>query len=584
MSRKLPLPAILFLLCLLLLVTAGLSLAAPSQSALLQTQRIRFAAGATSAQVSGQVDGNTMTTYLLNALSGQQMQVSVSSPAGNDYQPVVSPLGSPLARAQAGAQSFAGTLPESGDYTFQVSAPVGTALTTYTLAVSVTGGALPQPGPTQRITFAQGANSATVTGQLAGYTVDYYLVNAYAGQQIQVSVTTPSTRAYISLITPSGAALARAQAGTKNYTGTLPETGDYTIRVSTNPGGPQIVYTLNVTITGSSVTPPPGYQRISFQPGATSAQVYGQVDGTTPINYVLEASAGQRMRLVLASPNSNAFLTVVSPGGTPLARAQNSILTFDQTLPESGDYRITVSSPAGTPTIIYLLNAAVTGAVQPTPIPGGTTQRISFPTGANSAQVSGQIDGNTFQGYLLNAQAGQRMQLSVSSPTGSAYLTVVSPNGTPLARAQNGTQTFDQTLPESGDYTIQVSTPAGTPTISFTLFVAVTGQTQPTSPQRIRFAAGSTAAQVSEQVDGNTTVSYVLEARAGQRMQVFMTSPLSNVYLTLVSPFGSPLARAQAGAQSFDGILPESGDYSLQVSAPVGTALTAFTLTVSVTG
>jgi hypothetical protein len=275
-------------------------------------------------------------------------------------------------------------------------------------------------------------------------------------------------------------------------------------------------------------------------------------------------------------------MTVVSPSGTPLARAQNNVQTFDQVLPESGDYQIEISSPAGTPAVTFLLTVAVTGTVSPTPVPGGS-QRITFPAGSTSATVNGQVDGNTYRGYLLNAQAGQRMQVSTSSPLGNVYLTLVSPLGSPLARAQNGAQTFDGILPESGDYSIQVSAPAGTALTSFTLFVSVTGQSQ-SGVQRIRFAPGSTAAQVTGQASGTVTASYVLEARAGQQMMIFLTSPLSNVYVTLVSPLGSPLARAQAGAQSFSGILPESGDYSIQLSAPAGTALTSFTMTVSVTG
>ncbi len=586
MRRKM-LRAAVPLLCLVLLISAGLSSAAPAQSALYVTQRITFASGATSAQVSGQVDGNNIVTYLLNASAGQQMQTYVTSPASNIYLTVVSPLGSPLARAQAGAQSFTGSLPESGDYTLQVSAPAGTSLTSYTLFVSVvsgsssgsSGGQYVQAS-TQRINFAPGANSAQASGSVGGYNVNYYLVNAIAGQQIQVSVSTPNTRAFLSLYTPSGAALARAQAATRSYSGTLPETGDYQIRISTIPGGPTVNYTVTVMITG---TPTPGVQRITFQPGQSSTQVYGQVSGTLPVDYLLAASAGQRMQIVVATPNSNAFLTVVSPSGSPLARAQNGVQTFDQILPESGDYRLEVSSPAGTPNVTYLLTVAVTGAVSPTPIPGVGTQRITFPAGASSATITGQVDGNTFRGYLLNAQAGQRMQVSTSSPAGNVYLTLVSPLGSPLARAQNGAQTFDGILPESGDYSIQVSAPAGTGLTSFTLFVSVTGQTQ-SGAQRIRFAPGATAAQVSGQVSGTTTASYVLEARAGQHMQIFLTSPYSNVYVTLVSPFGSPLARAQAGAQSFDGILPESGDYSIQLSAPVGTAVTSFTMTIAVTG
>ena len=84
-------------------------------------------------------------------------------------------------------------------------------------------------------------------------------------------------------------------------------------------------------------------------------------------------------------------------------------------------------------------------------------------------------------------------------------------------------------------------------------------------------------------VDGNTYVGYVLNARAGQHMQINVASPAGNVYLTLVSPGGSPLARAQAGAQSFNDTLPESGDYTVQLSAPSGTSLTTYLLTIAIT-
>ena len=67
-------------------------------------------------------------------------------------------------------------------------------------------------------------------------------------------------------------------------------------------------------------------------------------------------------------------------------------------------------------------------------------------------------------------------------------------------------------------------------------------------------------------------------------MQVYVTSPGSNVYLTVVSPSGSPLARAQAGAQSMDQTLPENGDYSLQLSVFGTTLQTSFTLNITITG
>ena len=66
-----------------------------------------------------------------------------------------------------------------------------------------------------------------------------------------------------------------------------------------------------------------------------------------------------------------------------------------------------------------------------------TTERISYATGASTVQVFDQVDGNSVDTYLLNASAGQQMAVSVGSPANNVYLTVVSPGGSPLARAHS---------------------------------------------------------------------------------------------------------------------------------------------------
>ncbi|MBI1259296.1 MAG: hypothetical protein GC204_17660 [Chloroflexi bacterium] len=600
MNQKLLRSFYVSVLCVVLLISASLSSAAPipvvqknvpRQPAV--TQRISFAPGGTSATVSGQVDGTLLDTYLLNARANQYMQVVVTSPTGNVYLTVVSPFGSPLARAQNGAQSFSGTLPENGDYTLQVSAPSGTPLTSYSLNVSVVGSSqptqpAPQAGPTVRINFPSGATSAQVPGQVGGYVVNYYLVNAQAGQLMQASVTSPNNNVFMTVAAPSGAILASAPAGAKSYTGTLSESGDYTLRISTTPGGALTSYLVSISITGNLgvIQPPPnnGSQRIQFATGATAATVTGQVSGDVYNGFLLNARAGQRMRLTLMSFGNPVYLTLVSPGGSPLARAQVGAQSFDGLLPENGDYTIQISAPSGTTTTPYALVVNVTN-VSSSP---NTVERISFAPNTTGAEVYDQVDGNSLDTYPLTASAGQFMQVTLSSPASNVYLTVVSPNGSPLVRAQNGAQSFGQLLSESGDYLLQVSAPAGATQTTYTMIVSVTGAVVSQPPpsggnQRINFAPGATSAQRSGQIDGNTYVGYVLNARAGQHMQMNVASPAGNVYLTLVSPSGSPLARAQAGAQSFDGILPESGDYTVQISAPSGTLLTTYLLTVAIT-
>ncbi|MFN8450052.1 MAG: hypothetical protein U0521_16090 [Anaerolineae bacterium] len=306
-------------------------------------------------------------------------------------------------------------------------------------------------------------------------------------------------------------------------------------------------------------------ERLNFAAGSTSAQVTGQIDGTSIHTYFVEARAGQRMQARVASPYSNVYLTVVSPSGSPLARAQAGAQSFDGTLPESGDYVLQVSAPVGTPATTYLLNVSITGGVPTsTPIPPQYV-RIRFATGATSAQVNGQVDGTSFRGYLLEARAGQRMQITVTSPTGNAYLTVVSPSGSPLARAQNGVQIFDQTLPESGDYRLEVSAPSGTPLTNFTLFVSVTNTSSGGTTQRISFPAGMTWTQVTGHISGLTMNNYLLAAVAGQSMLVFVSSPSNDAYLTVVSPGGSAAGAGAGGRAELqrhaagDGRLPDHG-------------------------
>ncbi|HVU14707.1 MAG TPA: hypothetical protein VHD90_25700 [Phototrophicaceae bacterium] len=584
----------IFIPLLAMLMLAAVALADPLDSA----TRITFAPGATSATVSGQVDGNTSASYVIYALAGQPAQITLTYTGGPVYVTFVSPGGSPLARAQAGAQGFSGTLPETGDYSITVSAFSGTPLSAFNLTITIAplaSVATPVPTPvinTQRIQFAPNTNTAQMTGQVSGLTsgpiYNYFLLNAQAGQTMDIILVGFTNPVYLSVISPSGIQLARAQNGVQSYQGVLTESGDYQLRVSTSPGLGLSYYELLAAVVNNGQQP--GQQRLQYAPGTSSMTVTGQTSGTWLDSFLLNAQAGQQAQIIVTSPANNVYLTVVSPSGSPLARAQNGVQSFNQALAESGDYNIQISAPAGTAQTNYTVTIAVTGVGSGSSQGAScnnVNQRIQFAPGGTSAQVNGQISATCVDTYVLNAQAGQYMQLRVSSPANNVYLTLVSPGGSPLARAQNGAQTFNGNLPESGDYTIQISAPAGTALTSYLLTVAVSALPQPppsSGTQRIQFAAGAISAQVTGQVSGTTTRNYVAGARAGQHMQLTLYWVGSPVYLTLVSPSGSPLARAQAGAQGFDGTLPENGDYSIQVSAPVGTPTTSYTLVVTITG
>lgn len=93
--------------------------------------------------------------------------------------------------------------------------------------------------------------------------------------------------------------------------------------------------------------------------------------------------------------------------------------------------------------------------------------------------------------------------------------------------------------------------------------------------ETVRFAAGTTGTKITDTVVGRGTVLYTLGAEAGQRMQVSLTSGNTSTYFNVYSPGTGPGDQALAvgsltgpmmpDLNSFDGILPQSGEYTISV-------------------
>ncbi len=120
----------------------------------------------------------------------------------------------------------------------------------------------------------------------------------------------------------------------------------------------------------STATQDDDAQRIRFPKGKSSAEIRGTLaaGGETLETdaYLLKASAGQRITVRFASPEPKAAYTVGCPGNgsTDASTSVTSPWTFE--LPDSGDYRITVSGPYDAKkSIPYTLQVAVEGKPHP---------------------------------------------------------------------------------------------------------------------------------------------------------------------------------------------------------------------------
>jgi hypothetical protein len=105
---------------------------------------------------------------------------------------------------------------------------------------------------------------------------------------------------------------------------------------------------------------------------------------------------------------------------------------------------------------------------------GGTPagQRIQFAPGGTTASVSGRVTFPNRPAYLIRANAGQHMVMTIVSANETANFSVQGvSDGQPYKRVENEDRYFTLTLPSTQDYLINIATPG--PTVDYILSVAI---------------------------------------------------------------------------------------------------------------
>lgn len=93
--------------------------------------------------------------------------------------------------------------------------------------------------------------------------------------------------------------------------------------------------------------------------------------------------------------------------------------------------------------------------------------------------------------------------------------------------------------------------------------------------ETVHFAPGASGTTIQGRITGRESVSYILGARAGQRMRVSLSADNSSTYFNIYEPGRGPGDQALANSEQtgamvpdlnrFDGVLPSSGNYIISV-------------------
>jgi hypothetical protein len=277
----------------------------------------------------------------------------------------------------------------------------------------------------QRIQFARGATSATISGNLSATSSAHYVLRALANQLMDITLSAPEgVRLFVS--GPDGRSLTSLSAGsTTGFRGYLPRTGDYFIEVRSSSQA--INYSFNVFIP----------QRVSFDPGTTSATLSGRLTQHQNRDYILRAMAGQLMEIEVLPANS-VQLTIYGVDGTVLRSGMGEGSSFRGELPSGQDYIVTLR--AGPQEVSYTMNVII-------------PRRINFQRGAISGTEYGWVGANKSQYYVLRAMKDQTMQVEVT-PGEGLQLVIYSADGTVLKTGVGEWPSFKGILPGTQDYVL----------------------------------------------------------------------------------------------------------------------------------
>jgi hypothetical protein len=97
----------------------------------------------------------------------------------------------------------------------------------------------------------------------------------------------------------------------------------------------------------------------------------------------------------------------------------------------------------------------------------GVRKRIKFPRGSSSTVINNAVLRDEIDQYIVNARAGQKMKVDITSVEDNASFQITGPDKTQLlpgAGFDDDVKHWNGELPESGDYTIEVAPTRGNAT------------------------------------------------------------------------------------------------------------------------
>ncbi|MEO0646399.1 MAG: serine/threonine-protein kinase [Cyanobacteria bacterium J06650_10] len=301
------------------------------------------------------------------------------------------------------------------------------------------------------------------------------------------------------------------------------------------PPGPTPTITSLPPLTSDAPTPAPTPTQVSPKPveyqqpqlqltPSVTKVLEGNVRGGDTVNYPLVAEAGQSLSVSLEQESM--LLSVLKSDGRPVRRNAERVRSWEGELEETGEYQVQLKPVSGVSSSDYRLEVTLgepPAPEAPAPDPIETAEPDPIET---SAPAEGSGDNSAGENDEENGEG------------------TVPPETSP----------DDNSIP---DEPVQLDIQS----------------------QRVSFPSGSSSINVANNVARGQVKRYIVNAQEGQILTVRVINSDAPVSFDLLLPSGDLLADA-ANLQTWQGFLPQGGDYSIDV---VSEQLAEFTLEIGAT-
>lgn len=313
----------------LLLLALGLTMAAATHAADIPRENVRFATGSNSTTIAGGITGEDMVDYVVAAVTGETLIVSMTSDNSEAYFSILAPGQDHIAFFTGAFQgnNYVGQVTEGGDYKIRIhltsDAIQRNDTATYSLSIQV------RPGN----------DGDGLQGGPDFWRVDGESVNLHSGPSAGSDVVTRMAKG--SVLRSFGCALQDATRWCRVETTDGSTYGGWVRRS-------ELVESRQTATGGDASQPSTRTQRVRFLPGSNETVLKSTLGGGEAVNYVVSARNGQLLSIDLDATQAAVGFNILLPDGAMLYESASSAggNRYRGELYIDGDYTIAVYSTA----------------------------------------------------------------------------------------------------------------------------------------------------------------------------------------------------------------------------------------------